>query len=175
MLVEHLSFAALYGLLVFPVLLLVAAASDVLSLKIPNWVALALLAGFAGALLFAGLPLTAIALHGAVGLGAFLAGFALFAARVFGGGDGKLFAVAALWLGWPAVLPFLIWASLAGGVLALALLTLRRMPLPATLLAHGFIARLYDRKVGIPYAVAFAAGGLMAYPQSPLFPALTGG
>ena len=49
-------------------------------------------------------------------------GFALFAAGLFGGGDAKLMAAAALWLGWSTGTSVLVFTALAGGVLAIVYL-----------------------------------------------------
>ena len=76
-------------------------------------------------LVFSGVPLGQIGLCLAVGLGALVLGMGMFAAGWIGGGDGKLFAVCALWLGWPAVLPFMLYTGLAGGALTFAILGLR--------------------------------------------------
>ena len=73
--------------------------------------------------------------------------------RLIGGGDAKLFAGAALWLGLNALYEYALIVTLLGGVLSLALLTLRRTPLPPSLLVRPWIARLADRRSGIPYGL----------------------
>jgi prepilin peptidase CpaA len=86
-----------------------------------------------------------------------------------GGGDAKLLAAAALWMGWPAVLPFLAGAAIAGGGLAMALLALRSAALrPLVLGGPRWVVRLADPGEGAPYGVAIAAGALLALPQAPL-------
>jgi prepilin peptidase CpaA len=45
--------------------------------------------------------------------------FILYISKIFGAGDAKYFAVAALWMGYPEVIPFVVYSSLAGGGVAL--------------------------------------------------------
>jgi prepilin peptidase CpaA len=161
--------------LVFPALVLTAAVKDATTFRIPNWISLALIAGFVPAALAIGLPLPAIGLHLGVGLAALVAGMAMFALRWIGGGDAKLFAAAALWLGWPAALPYLAVTGLAGGGLAVALLGLRSMWLrPYVLGGPAWFARLAEPDEAVPYGLAIAAGALAAFQASPFAAALAG-
>ncbi len=97
------------------------------------------------------------------------AGFALFALGYVGGGDAKLFAAIALWLGFGNLLDFALVASLFGGGLALALIGMRSIPLPAMLAGQGWIVRLHDQQSGTPYGVALSAGALAVLPHTDLF------
>jgi len=158
--------------LVFPALVIVAAVKDVTSFTIPNWIPLALAAAFPAAALTAGVPLPDLALHGAVGVAALVLAMILFALRWVGGGDAKLLAAAALWLGWPQALVFLMVTAIAGGALALALLGLRSPMLrPITTLGPAWFTRLASPGENVPYGVAIAMGALFVYPQSPLIAA----
>ncbi len=76
-------------------------------------------------------------------------GFALFSAGVIGGGDAKLAAATALWLGYGSLLDYVVIASVFGGVMALAILAMRRHPLPGFAVAWPFALHLHDRSVGI--------------------------
>ena len=156
-------------LLAFPVLVLVAAAKDLTSYTIPNWISLALVAAFvpAAALAWAaGAPLPDLALAVGVGAAALLAGIVMFTLGWVGGGDAKLFAAAALWLGLPALTPFLLWTAMAGGVLSIALMIARRSPAAAA--ADGWVGKLMTPKGPVPYGLAICAGALAAFPRSPL-------
>ncbi|CAA7623948.1 Flp pilus assembly protein, protease CpaA [Magnetospirillum sp. LM-5] len=82
--------------------------------------------------------------HLAAGLVIMAVAALAFARNILGGGDAKLLAACALWTGFDELSRFLVTTSLAGGVLALAVLCLR----PA-----GESRRL-------PYGIAIAAGGL---------------
>jgi len=59
-------------------------------------------------------------------------------------------------------------ADLAGGLLSLAVLSLRQMPLPI-LIGRPWLDRIMDPKSGIPYGVALAAGALYTLPHSDLW------
>lgn len=159
--------------LAFPALVLAAAARDALSFTIPNWISLALVAIFPLTGLAAGVPLPTLGLHLGVGAAALVAGMALFALGWVGGGDAKLMAAVALWLGWPAVVSFLVVAAVAGGVLAVVLLALRTATLRAVVLSGPrWLVRLAEPGEGVPYGVAIAVGALFAFGASPLAPAL---
>ena len=55
----------------------------------------------------------------------------LFQLRLVGGGDAKLLAAAALWVGYEQLIPFLVYVTIFGGVLALVLLAYRCAPADA--------------------------------------------
>ena len=151
----------------FAILVIVAALRDVTSYTIPNGVSLALLALFPLAAFGMGLPLSAIGLDLAVGAGALAAGMAMFALGWIGGGDAKLFAAAALWLGWPAVLTDLAVTGLAGGGLAVVLLALRSTHVrPFVPNGPAWFGRLAEPGENVPYGVAIAVGALAAFPLS---------
>lgn len=160
---------------VFPVLVIIAALKDVTTFTIPNWLNLSLFAAFFPAAFAAGLPLGEIGMNLAVSMGCLAAGIIMFAFRWIGGGDAKLLAAAGLWLGLPALMPFLVITAFAGGGLALGLLTLRsdfaRGMIPA---GPGWVERLREPKGDAPYGVAIAAGGLFAFPQCALLVASLG-
>jgi prepilin peptidase CpaA len=166
------------ALLVFPALVILGAVGDLASYRIPNWISLALVAGFAIAVaagLANGLPLRAVGMDLFVGAVAFAAGVAMFALRWIGGGDAKLFAAAALWLGWPALTTYFFATALAGGALAMVLLTLRSPVLrPLVPAGPAWFARLVEPGESAPYGVAIAVGALAAFPGSALAKVLWG-
>jgi prepilin peptidase CpaA len=159
--------------MVFPALVITAALKDATSYTIPNWISLALIGAFPFAALSAGLPLQAVGVHLGVGAAALVAGMAMFAFRWIGGGDAKLFAAAALWLGFPAAMTFVVWTGLAGGVLALSLLAMRSMWLRRYAAAGpAWLARLAEPGENAPYGLAIAIGALAAFPTSPFMAAV---
>jgi prepilin peptidase CpaA len=160
---------------VFPALVITAALRDVTSYTIPNWISLALIAGFVPAALAMGLPLPALGLHLGVGALGLIAGMAMFALGWIGGGDAKLFAGAALWLGWPAVATYGVATGLAGGGLALTLLMLRSGYLrPYVVTGPAWFSRLAEPGENVPYGLAIAIGALAAFPASPFMAAFAG-
>jgi prepilin peptidase CpaA len=156
----------LFGL---PMLLIVAAAFDLASFTIPNFLTLALLAAFALFACVIGLSLSAAGWHLLAGLLGLAVGFTLFALGWIGGGDAKLFAVVALWLGFTDMMAYALVASICGGALTLAILLLRQWPLPALLVRQSWVLRLHDEHSGIPYGVALAAGAFFILPSTEIF------
>ena len=156
-------------LLIFPALVITGALRDLVTYTIPNWLSVALIAGFPIAALAMGLPLPTVGLHVAIGFAALIAGMIMFALRWIGGGDAKLFAAAALWLGWPALMPYLAVTGLAGGALAVGLLGLRSPMLRGYVLSGpAWFVRLAEPDENVPYGVAICIGGLVAFPASTL-------
>ena len=158
---------------VFPALVITAALRDVTTYTIPNWISVALIAAFPLAALAQGLPLQTLGLHLAIGVAALVVGMVMFALRWIGGGDAKLFAAAALWLGWPAVLTYLGITGIAGGALAVGLLGLRSPLLRGYVLSGpAWFTRLAEPGENVPYGVAIAIGALAAFPASAMMQGL---
>ncbi len=136
--------AAAIGLFVW------AAMRDAASRIIPNRIvaALAALGLMRLGLALAGGAGWAAAVDLGVAAGVLVAGAVLHGARLLGGGDVKLLAAGALWLGAAATPQFLIWTALAGGVLALAHLAIRRL-------------RAGQGDPRLPYGIAIAAAGVL--------------
>jgi prepilin peptidase CpaA len=155
-------------LVLLPAALVLAAGYDVATYTIPNWLSLAIAAVFPAMALIAGMPLTSFALHIAIGVATLTFGIVLFAMRLFGGGDAKLLAATALWMGPQTILSFLIGTAMVGGALATAVLLFRRMPLPAELAARRWAMRIHSKEKGVPYGVAIAGGGLAIYYATPV-------
>jgi prepilin peptidase CpaA len=159
-------------LVIFPGLVAYAAASDLLTMTIPNKLSLALVVAFAGFALAGALAWDEILMHVAAGTVVLTLCFAMFAFGWIGGGDAKLAAAIALWFGFGALLDYLFLAAIAGGALTLAILCLRGAPLPAFALNWEWLSRLHDRKSGVPYGIALAAAALVIYPHTPIWHAI---
>lgn len=149
----------------FPFLMAYAAASDLLTMRISNRVTGLVVAAFAGHALVSGMALAELGWHLAAGALTLLVAFAMFARGWVGGGDAKLAAGTALWLGIGHLADYLIVASVLGGVLTLGLLYARTFPLPAPL-RLPFTVKLHDTRTGIPYGIALAAAALIVMPQA---------
>lgn len=155
--------------------MLLAALSDAATYRIPNWLSALLAAAFLPAALYAGMTPGELGMHLLLGFIVLLLGMGLFAFRLLGGGDAKLLAAASLWIGLGALMPFLFWTAASGGILGLALVAFRRVPLPQGLAAHGWIARLHDPRAGIPYGIAIALGAFAAFGHSRFFVLIASG
>ncbi|WP_027669166.1 MULTISPECIES: A24 family peptidase [Rhizobium] len=154
---------------VLPLCLAMAAFSDLFTMTIPNRVSVILIASFLVLAPLSGLGWEIIGTHLAAAAIVFSACFALFAFNVMGGGDAKLLSATALWFGLNESLAFLmIEVAMIGGLITLLILAVRAQS--NTILAIGLPVPnsvLLAKK--IPYGIAIAIGGFMAFPSSPLF------
>ncbi|HXE01098.1 MAG TPA: prepilin peptidase [Hyphomicrobium sp.] len=159
-------------LMTFPVAMAFAAANDLFTMKIPNRISLALIGGFVAIAVMTRMPLESIGIHVAIALGVLAATFVLFWMNMLGGGDAKLMAAGALWMGPDHIIEFLAYVTAFGGVLAVAMLAYRSF-LPANAFPlPGWARRLHKTGEGIPYGIAIAAGGLLLFPETAFFRAL---
>ena len=163
---------ALSTLLIFPALMAFSASSDLFTMTIPNRVSFGLVVGYFGLALLAGLPPTAIAINMACGVCVLILTFSMFSMGWIGGGDAKLAAATALWLGWAHLLDFGVMTSMFGGVLTFGILASRKIRLPAWAAGQEWLTRLHSAGNGVPYGIALAAAGLMVYPQTQLWQAV---
>lgn len=93
----------------------------------------------------------------------------LFAAGLMGAADSKLGTAFALWAGLKGLLALLLYMTLAGGVLALMALALKKWkPLPHAS-AGSWPARVQAGESKVPYGVAIVFGALIAFYQSGYF------
>src|SRR5208283_4578634 len=125
-------------LTLFPAVMAFAASSDLFTMTIANRVSLILVAGFA----------------------------VLAAMTGMSAADAKLAAATVLWLGFAHLADYLLYASLLGGVLTVALIQFRALPLPKLFVGREWAERLHRRGGGVPYGVALAAAALLVYPQT---------
>jgi len=131
--------------------LLAAALEDAVRLRISNITVLVVLAGAITAMALGGFrgPLWQNAIVFAVILAV---GTFAFARNLLGGGDVKLLAATGLWVGFGAALWLLAAVFLAGGVVALIYIAVRK--------ARGKARSEASR---IPYGVAIAAGAFYVF------------
>lgn len=152
--------------ILFPFMMAFAASSDLFTMTIPNTLSAAIVAGFVVVAALSGLSAGAIAMHVAAGALVLLVAFAMFAMGWIGGGDAKLAAASSLWLGFDLLPDYLMISAFGGGLLALGLLGLRQLPLPAFAAGWTWLGRLHDHRTGIPYGIALAGAALALYPHS---------
>lgn len=159
---------AYLALAVFVGLLIYAACTDIASLTIPNWVSVALAGIFPVLALIGGMPLAQIGIHLLLGFAVLAIGFFLFQANILGGGDAKLLGAAAVWTGPALFITFALWTVLAGGALAVLIITARSFSPALAAWTPAFVNRLLTPKGGMPYGVAIMVGGLMVALELPL-------
>ena len=97
------------SLLLFPALMAFAASSDLLTMTISNRVSLALVPGFAVLAFAIGMSGQELLSHVGAGLAVLAVTFTFFACGWIGGGDAKLAAATALWLGFDQLLNYLLY------------------------------------------------------------------
>jgi prepilin peptidase CpaA len=143
-----------------------AASSDLLTMTISNRISLLLIGGFFLLAIAAGMSVEQIGYHVLAGALVLVLAFACFARGWIGGGDAKLAAARALWFGFEHLYDYLLFASLLGGVLTLAIIRFRALPLPDVLARQTWIARLHQENAGVPYGIALAIAALAIYPYT---------
>jgi prepilin peptidase CpaA len=155
---------AILGL--FPAAMIFAAASDLVTMTISNRLSIALFLAFFAVAALIGMPLPDMGRHLAASVIVLVFAFGFFARGWIGGGDAKLAAATALWLGFSHLMDYLLVASIIGGALTLLILQARKWPLPHFMARQPWIARLHAVETGIPYGIALAAAGLIIYPDT---------
>ena len=112
--------------------------------------------------------------HVGVGAAALAVGFVMFSLRLLGGGDAKLMAAGALWMGPEHVMLFIAYLTIFGGLLSAAVLFYRKYIPVSAEVVPGWAAKLHVQGTGIPYGIAIAASGLLMYPQTAFYLSLQG-
>ncbi len=157
-----------YGLVfIFPFMMIFSSFSDLFSMNISNNVSMILIASFVGFALMMGMDFQTILWHFMTFALVLTIGFVLFALNVIGGGDAKLAASTALWLGWAHTAPYILLASFIGGILTLLILKFRSGLIPEKLNKMEWVLRLHDKKNGAPYGIALGLAALIIYPSTP--------
>jgi prepilin peptidase CpaA len=161
------AFASQVSIACFVSLVLVAAASDIAMYRIPNIVVLMIIALY---------PIYVIVAPGEQewlwSLGIFAltiaVGIPLAHFRIFGGGDMKLLAVILLWAGPALAPPALVLSMVAGGLIAILMLTKVRFVIAGALASIGreslgkmFLAKNMPYGVGLAFGGVFVGWGLM--------------
>ena len=153
-------------LTLFPAMMAFAASSDLLTMTIANRVSLILICGFGLLAVLSGLNGADVLSHVGAAAAVLAVAFVCFACGWIGGGDAKLAAATALWLGFGNLFNYLVYASLLGGALTIMIVQFRTVPLPPLLAGREWAERLHRQGAGVPYGVALAAAALLVYPQT---------
>jgi prepilin peptidase CpaA len=148
----------------FAVPLVVAAGFDVARYVVPNAIVLTMVALFVVIFVLAPHPVDWVS-HIAAGALLFGAGTLTFRIGVMGGGDVKLWAASALWVGLDGLPAQLLAVTVIGAGLAVALLAIRTVagravhqPARAAALT---LPRILRGGEPVPYGVAIAAGAIL--------------
>lgn len=150
------------GLLV--IMLLAASVFDVWRFIIPNVISAVLVVAFvpAAVLLPLSEPWWSYPAAAVIVFGVGLVGYSF---KIMGAGDIKLLTAVSLWAGLGELPVFLVFVAICGGVLALALIILRRvlfLGMASFAPLHGVrLPRILVSGEAVPYGVAIAAGGIV--------------
>lgn len=150
---------ALAGLALLALALLAAAGFDLWRFEIPDTITIVII--IAAVLFGLGTPGFAWASHAAAGGAFFAFGLLAFARGWLGGGDVKVMTGCACWASLATLAEQVVLIALAGGVLALVLILVRRS-LALAGVAGDDAPRLIRVGADLPYAVAIA-GGMAAW------------
>jgi prepilin peptidase CpaA len=162
----------LLRLTLFPAVMAFAASSDLLTMTISNRVSIILVGGFLALALMGGMTTAEVLSHAGAGAVVLVVSFGFFTCGWIGGGDAKLAAATAMWLGFDYLLSYLIYASLLGGALTLLLIEFRLVPLPGLLAGQFWAQRLHRKDGEVPYGIALAGAALLVYPDTPWMKAI---
>ncbi len=160
---------SLFLALVFPALMAYAAFSDLFTMRISNWLVIAVGAAYFAMALIVQLDWAAVGWASVTAAAVLAVAFAFFAFGWIGGGDAKLISATVLWMGLDLLLQYLLYAALLGGALTLVILAIRRYPLPPRLASQAWLDRLHNPKTGVPYGIALAIAAVLVYPQTAIF------
>ena len=155
-------------------LLLACAATDILWLRIPNYLVLLIAGLFVLATILTDREIFLLAQVGPA-LGLFAVGLALFALGKVGGGDVKFLGAAALWVGMGQIGNFLLWLAIAGAAVALAFL-LGGLALQWSFYRareitgrNIFIPESIAQRGQVPYGVSITIASLLVAGDLPFF------
>jgi prepilin peptidase CpaA len=162
----------LVRLILFPTVMAFAASSDLLTMTISNRVSLVLVGGFFALALMSGMATTEVLSHIGAAAVVLVVSFGFFVRGWIGGGDAKLAAATAIWLGFGYLLNYLVYASLLGGALTILLIQFRLVPLPGLLAGQFWAQRLHRQDGDVPYGIALAGAALLVYPDTPWMKAI---
>lgn len=150
-------------LTLFPTLVIAAAIGDLLTMRIPNWLNAAVALSVLPMAALAGMPLDVVQWHLLAGVVMLVFGFGLFARGYVGGGDAKLMAAAGLWVGWSALLPFVLVTTLAGGALAVVYKLYQLVRTEQEVRDFVWLRRVLRSDLELPYGIAIAVGAVWVY------------
>ncbi len=145
----------------YTLLLGIAAVFDTWKFVIPNTIAVALVVLFiATALILPAMTWMEWSSHIGAAVAVFIGGAVLYAFDKMGGGDVKLLTAVAVWTGFEHLMELLLYVAVAGGVLAIVLIVMRKVIMSAgsasTRLAEIKLPRVLLDGEAVPYGLAIA-------------------
>ncbi len=157
--------------LVLIALVIIAMLSDLVQMRIPNVISVAIIFLFPVAFLGGETPPPILDHVGAM-LVVLVAGIILFAFKILGGGDVKFLSSLALWTGFGLLPSFVVILSLVGGVQVVLILVLRKYSDAIEyLLANTKIVlpEWFHREGGVPYGLSIGIAILIIFERLPFW------
>jgi prepilin peptidase CpaA len=162
--------AYFFLMIVFPLLMICAMVNDVWSMRIPNWISIALVLSFFIFAPFSALSWKQIGVWSLTSFSALVFCFGAFVRGWIGGGDAKLIPATVLWLGPSSVINYLLLSSVFGIALLLFALVWRFFfPKPVFVTNDHWTMHLRKPKFSLPYGVALGASALVLCRDSVLW------
>ena len=144
-------------------LVLLAAVTDFLSLKIPNIIPVFIVLSFLFLLAFEPVALQDINARLVTVAILFITTFIMYAVNMLGAGDSKLLAVLGLWIPAASFWPFILIMASAGAVLGFIALYVRKSRIGFSWLPEeSWFGQLRAGRNAVPYAVAIAVAAVVA-------------
>lgn len=155
-------FAGLFFHGILSAFLLAVIIYDATRYIIPNGLSLLLLLLYPIMLFVTDVPVNWAWALGVGGL-CLVGGFVIYALKLFGAGDAKLFAVCGVWVGQPAIMDLIFYTAIFGGLLSIALLLGRQMLtyVAPVKTATESLPKVLLTGSPVPYGLAIAAAMLV--------------
>ncbi len=157
--------------LVLMALVVIAMLSDLIQMRIPNVIPIAIIFLFPVAYL-GGEASTPLLDHIGAMLVVLVAGIVLFAFKILGGGDVKFMSSLALWTGFGILPSFVIILSLVGGVQVIIILLLRKYSHAVEYMLAKCKIQLPEwlhRGGGVPYGLSIGVAVLIVFERLPFW------
>lgn len=154
------------------IVMVAASVSDYRSMRIGNGLSIAAIVLFVVAIIFSPSAFAGWGTHLVAGVAVLVVTYAMFAVGMIGGGDAKFAAALSLWVGLKGLMAFMFYMALAGGVLGILTLLLRRYK-PFTAPREGsWVAVAQAGGNAVPYGIAISIGAVAALYHSGLLTAV---
>ncbi|MBL8713004.1 MAG: prepilin peptidase [Alphaproteobacteria bacterium] len=144
------------------VVTLLACVSDATSLRIPNLYSVIVLAAFAVACVASPEVFNPLWKHFLALAIIFIVTYLMFVAGMMGGGDSKFASALAIWIAAQGVMVFVFWMAVAGGVIGVLTLWMKKKKPFKNPRDGGWVAAAQKGENKIPYGIAISFGAWMA-------------
>lgn len=135
-----------------------AAVSDVRSLRIPNSYSIVVIVCFIGAFILSPDSFGRWWEHVGAFFGMLVITYLMFVAGMMGGGDSKFGSALALWTGLHGLLPYVFYMAIMGGIIGICSIIFRKYKPFKNPAAGSWMAEAQEGKNSVPYGIAITVG-----------------